>query len=119
MTVFYVYPQVRERPHQLRIIRANSVATVAMVGPRFVVVPRVIAKRGHHRFQIVPILALNVVFNQLQTRVQTLGIHDAKIGVYASSIKPRIRASSSSSQASSFSASGFRNRTPEPPAAPG
>jgi len=64
-SVHYVDVEIGKRNEQILIVAANCDTTVMVFTPRFIVVPRLLAKGGHDSWQVVGIFSMHVLLDDL------------------------------------------------------
>src|SRR5512143_2111355 len=72
--VLHLNCEIGQRAHELNVIRAHSVAASAMIPPRLVIVPCLGAKRRHQSFQVVAVLAPDVLLDDRSARLNAFSI---------------------------------------------
>src|SRR4030095_15407763 len=64
--------QIRQRANQLGVVGSHAIATSAVISPRLVIIPSVIAERSHHCIQIVTVLTTDVLVPDPHARSYTV-----------------------------------------------
>lgn len=67
MPALYLNFQIRQRRHELLVKLADSVPSVMVFAPSFIVVPRRIAEGAENAFQVMLVLQSNVLLDNCDT----------------------------------------------------